>query len=91
MTMKYTHIGIEDQAKALSVLPTPWQDIGRSSTVRQGHSMAEVDTPSPKTGADTNNKSPVKNGAFVRSCQSESADADKDPKRRTRDSPMEAK
>jgi len=35
MTMKYTHIGIEDQAKALKFLPAPkgCQDIVRKSTV----------------------------------------------------------
>jgi hypothetical protein len=25
LTMKYTHIGIQDQAKALAALPNPWQ------------------------------------------------------------------
>ncbi|MBA2114093.1 tyrosine-type recombinase/integrase [Bremerella alba] len=31
MTMKYTHIGIQDQAKALKGLPSSWQRIGSDS------------------------------------------------------------
>lgn len=36
MTMKYAHIGIEDQADALAGLPTPWQDIGRNASDFRG-------------------------------------------------------
>jgi hypothetical protein len=38
--------------------------------------VAPSDTENQDEGAGTNNKSPVKDGAFVSSCQSESADAD---------------
>ena len=33
MTMRYTHLGIDEQADALKSLPTVWQDIGRKPGV----------------------------------------------------------
>jgi site-specific recombinase XerC len=33
MTMRYTHLGIDEQAEALKNLPTVWQDIGRKPGV----------------------------------------------------------
>ncbi len=33
MTMRYTHLGIDEQAEALKSLPGSWQDIGRKSGV----------------------------------------------------------
>ena len=40
MTMKYAHIGIEDQARALAALPAPVQDICRNSGGVEGHKMS---------------------------------------------------
>ncbi|GAA4470059.1 hypothetical protein GCM10023156_62980 [Novipirellula rosea] len=85
MTMKYAHIGIDDQAKALACLPTTWQGIGRDSTGGDGHSVAEPDAGSQDEASGGNNKSPVKNEAFVGSCQSETADAETDEKWRRRE------
>ena len=86
MTMKYVHIGIEDQAKALSALPAPWQGIGRDAVVSDGQSVTQSDTTKHEDDTGTNNRSPVKNGASVAGCQPRSANADHDQKRRTRDS-----
>jgi site-specific recombinase XerD len=69
MTMKYTHIGLDDQAKALKFLPAPksCQDIVRkpgdfgspdkSSAVTDGHSEAagsDDTSPCPQAPSDTN-------------------------------------
>ena len=40
MTMKYAHIGIEDQAKAFAHLPNPCQHIGSISGIPEGHQQA---------------------------------------------------
>jgi hypothetical protein len=47
--------------------------------------VAQGDTESHDEGEGTNNKSPVKNGASVASCQSESADAETDEAWRRRE------
>ena len=86
MTMKYAHIGIEDQAKALASLQTPWQGIGRDCTVLSGHLVAGSDSGSQDEATGSKEKSPEKNRAFDGSCQSESADAANDKKRRARGS-----
>ena len=46
MTMKYTHIGIDDQAKALANLPADgkWLHIGCNRRGVDGHEAAQVDT-----------------------------------------------
>jgi site-specific recombinase XerD len=51
MTMKYTHIGIDDQAKALAALPNPCQHIVSSSGDFRGHSVAEAVTARPSNEA----------------------------------------
>jgi integrase len=40
MVMRYGHIGIEDQAKAIARLPNPWQHIGSISSVPEGPRQA---------------------------------------------------
>ena len=40
MAMKYAHIGIEDQAKAVARLPNPCQHIGSISGIPEGHQQA---------------------------------------------------
>ena len=46
MTMKYTHIGIKDQAKAIAKLPAAqsWLHYGCSSEHADGHNLASGDT-----------------------------------------------
>jgi hypothetical protein len=43
MTMKYAHIGIEDQAKALKALPIPCHDIVRKLDVFQSPELPDSD------------------------------------------------
>jgi hypothetical protein len=43
MTMRYTHIGIDDQAKALAALPNPCQHIVSISGDFGGQKAAQVD------------------------------------------------
>ena len=61
MTMKYTHIGIEDQAKALNGLPTPsrdvWQRIGSAFSGMDSHKQTQIDT---KSAPGTNRSADVK-------------------------------
>jgi len=42
-TMLYTHIGMEDQARALAALPVPCQHIVSSRVVPEGHSLTSTD------------------------------------------------
>jgi hypothetical protein len=52
MTMKYTHIGIQDQAKAIAKLPAAgsWLHYGCTSEHADSHNMASGDT--TQTGED---------------------------------------
>lgn len=57
MTMRYTHIGIEDQAKALAALPNPCQHIGSISGDVGGQTGAATDADwhaDDETGEDPN-------------------------------------
>jgi len=85
MTMKYAHIGIGDQAKALALLPTPWQGIGGDCAGARGHSGVLDDSDCHAEGAGTKSRSPVKNGAFDSFCQSKSAGAEIDQEWRRRE------
>ena len=76
MTMKYVHIGMDDQAKALKSLPAPsesWQDIGRKPGVFDGQKRSAAGTKSRNAQRAKKSKSPVKNGASGGSEQSVSA------------------
>jgi hypothetical protein len=44
MTMRYTHISLDDQARALRSLPSPCQDIVRKSTVSDRQEPAPADS-----------------------------------------------
>ena len=76
MTMKYAHIGIEDQADALAGLPTPWQDIGRNASDFRGREASLADSDQQQEEVDTNNRSPANCEASGVDCQSDSADAE---------------
>src|SRR5690606_35188193 len=51
MTMRYTHIGIEDQARALRGIPVPCQDIVRKPAVSDGPDPSADDTPPEEKAA----------------------------------------
>ena len=57
-TMKYTHIGIDDQAKALANLPC--QDIVRKSRGFDGQSLSQADTESQNDDAGEDDPDPMK-------------------------------
>ena len=44
MTMRYAHIGIQDQAHAVAGLPF-WECIGSKTVTAAGHPLASTDTP----------------------------------------------
>lgn len=57
MTMRYTHVGMEDRAKALELLS--WQRIGSAQTVREGHSEAPDDAGCHPEEAESRDASPA--------------------------------
>jgi site-specific recombinase XerD len=66
MTMKYTHIGLEDQAEALAGLPAPntcknadWLGIGWKNGGAGGHSGSPDDTGPRPGGSPINEQSPA--------------------------------
>lgn len=68
MTMKYTHIGLDDQAKALASLPFPTsgnrQRIGSDSVCVSGHEGATSGTDNTGDGQETSAASSDGNGAW---------------------------
>ena len=65
MTMKYTHIGLDDQAKALSGLPVPlrtpsekWSEMGRESGGASCQSLTTDGTWDNRTKDSTNDATP---------------------------------
>ena len=69
MTMKYTHIGLEDQAEALAGLPAPntcrnadWLGIGWKNGGTGGHSGSPDDTGPGPDGVPNNEQSPAAAG-----------------------------
>ena len=74
LTMKYTHIGLEDQAKAVSKLPYPsndvseenlttqsWQRYGSGSLHANSHSVSSHGTKTTSKAHSKNDKNPDKN------------------------------
>ena len=66
MTMKYTHIGLEDQAEALAGLPAPfpsktadWLGIGWDSGGTKGHPESPDDTDPGPDGMSINEQTPA--------------------------------
>ena len=86
MTMKYVHIGIEDQAKALKSLPAPCQDIVRKRRVFDGPSESSDDTDCREDGAGPKCETACKTSGFDTDQQQMSPHGSKDQKRRARDS-----
>lgn len=58
MTMRYTHIGIEDQAKALAALPAPCQEIVRKPAVSGRREASAGDSDRQDKAAGKNDASP---------------------------------
>lgn len=74
MTMKYVHIGIDDQAKALAALPTPCQHIVSSRGDFGGLSESAAVLTGHDTESRTEDASPVKSSSSVAQKQNESPD-----------------
>lgn len=75
MTMRYTHIGIKDQAKALKSLPTPGscQDIVRKSTGSSSPELSPDDQECPAEERETENENPCNSRGSVTKCPPESS------------------
>ena len=58
MTMRYTHISLDDQAKALQSLPAPCQPIVSESTGSSSPKLATDDHESPDEERETEDKNP---------------------------------
>lgn len=81
-TMKYTHIGLHDQAKALSGLPIPsvpevatkgdWQRIGSGTGVSSGQSMSSSVGEEDGEDEESQLKNPCNCRGCVTKCQPES-------------------
>ena len=63
MTMRYTHISLDDQAKALKAVSAPCQDIVRNSCISSSQSAASRDNASHGTEADNDDANPDEEGA----------------------------
>lgn len=80
MTMKYTHIGVEDQARALVSLPAPGgsaQRLSSAPAVVSGHASASADTNESGEARPVNDETPSGEGvssSFVVACQEEAND-----------------
>ena len=80
MTMKYTHIGLEDQARALAALPAPgttWQRSGSAPGVSGRHSSTSADANDSGVSPPGNDETPSGEGvssSVVSDCQEQSVD-----------------
>ncbi|MEO8272339.1 MAG: hypothetical protein ABI557_21705, partial [Aureliella sp.] len=66
MTMRYTHVSIAEQARALSAMALPCQDcqdIVRKSSFTASHTSSSLDTEGQTEVAGKNEKSPGKTRA----------------------------
>lgn len=62
MTMKYTHIGMEDRAKAIQLLACQWN--GSASGVSESQPVTSDGTTCHKEGAGKKRKNPDKSRGF---------------------------
>ncbi len=92
MTMRYTHIPLEDQAKALEWLPVcqeadeSCQDIVRKSGVPSSHQQSNGDTGEQRDSLASDRANPFAERNLSTGDREKSAEAEKVEKRRTRDS-----
>ena len=68
MTMRYAHISLDDQAKALKAVSAPCQDIVRNSCISSSHSASPRDNASHTDAMDTHDANPSDEGV----CDAES-------------------
>ena len=71
MTMRYTHIGIEDQASALASIPSPWLRPGSTSDVPKGREAAACGAGGQGVAGAKKNATPDASGSCDTCCQSE--------------------
>ena len=71
MTMRYTHISLDDQARALSSLPAPCQHIVSRSDVPNGHRVTQTDDGDDTKRVSDDDENP---------CRSKGYDAASQPK-----------
>jgi len=83
MTMKYAHIGIEDQAKALAALPAPkkCQHIVSKRGVLDGPEIAQDGTDEHNRGKVATKKTPQNTAPNDRACQQMAAHAENEKDR----------
>ncbi len=70
MTMRYTHIGIDDQSRALSSIPSPWQRPGSTSDVPEGQEAAKPGKDRQKQARAKKDATPDTTESCDTSCQS---------------------
>ena len=86
-TMKYTHISLDDQAKALRALPAPsCQDIVRKSTVLRSRDVSSPDADGQDEERVEEVGNPGENRGYDADCHQLSSDASKGKKWRRRES-----
>ena len=86
MTMKYTHIGIDDQAKALAALPSPCQDIVRKRRDSNGREASSVGTDCHDEATGKKSENPRRDEGYDATRRAMSQHGTKDAQRRARDS-----
>jgi len=89
MTMRYTHIGIDDQSRALAALPSPCQRSGSDSDLSGRQDPAEPGNGRQDKGSANRIATPDSKGGCDNACQSEAEPAgacqDAPEERRARD------
>ena len=87
MTMRYTHISLDDQAKALRSLPSPLcQDIVRKSTVSSSRDMAPSDAKPQRDEQVEEDENTGQGRGYDADCHALSSDVRQDKKWRRRES-----
>ena len=92
MTMRYTHIGLDDQARAVAAIPAPghpqtdqpeeesWEHIGSKTCGKACHLPSSADNGVTMELAAINEENPCGNRGFHLLCQSLAPDGTKDEK-----------